>query len=230
MSPWYEARGNTRHAALGMSDIFTEVHMKAKTLYGGALILLGVFIFPSAGFSVTPELQSKRVKPVSPLVERPVSLSGGKGRAVTKSFGVRIAGTYVAARNPEAGASRILTVFADGNLSSIQSIQFSEGAAGGGFSNQQGAWKRVGPREIQATILDFSYDLETGNFLGISVAHYNLQFDKTFRTVSGTVEGKVFSPGIDPMNPGNAEPIAEFSDSFEAQRVTVSKSTTEEDS
>ena len=113
-------------------------------------------------------------------------------------------------------------------MSSIQSIQFNGGAAGGEFSNQQGVWKRVGTREIRTTVLDLSYDFETGDFLGMTAASYDLQFDKTFQTVTGTVEGNIYSPGIDPLNPGDAEPIGEFSDTFEAQRVIVDTSTDEE--
>ena len=201
-----------------------EVEMRIKTLCGGALVLFGVFVFPSLVFSVSPEPQFKKAKQISPLVKKPAVLVEGKGKEAVKAFGSRIAGTYIVAREPDAGTSRILTIFADGNLSSIQSIQFN----GGAFSNQQGVWKRVGPREIRATVLDLSYDFETGNFLGMAVASYGLQFDKTFRAVTGTVEGNIFSPGIDPLNPGDAEPIDEFSDAFEAQRVVVDTSATEE--
>lgn len=66
------------------------------------------------------------------------------------------------ARDPAEGPSRILTIHADGNLSSIQSIQFSEGAGPegfAGFSDQQGAWERAGNQQIQATVPDFVYDL-----------------------------------------------------------------------
>ena len=202
--------------------------MRIKTLYGGVLVLFGMFVFPSLGFSVSPEPQSEKAKQMSPLVEKSAAFAAAKGKDVVKAFGSRIAGTYIVAREPDAGNSRILTIFADGNLSSIQSIQFSGGAGGGGFSNQQGAWKRVGPREIRATALDLSYDFETGDFLGMAVASYDLQFDKTFQTVTGTVEGNIYSPGIDPLNPGDAEPIDEFSDAFEAQRVVVDTSATEE--
>jgi len=89
-------------------------------------------------------------------------------------------------------------------------------------------YDRVGTREIRSTILDLSYDFETGDFLGMTAASCSWQFDKTFQTVTGTVEGKIFSPGIDPMNPGDAEPIDEFSDTFEAQRVVVDTSSDEE--
>lgn len=202
--------------------------MRIKTVYGGVLVLFGMVVFPSLVFSVSPEPQSKKAKQSSLLVEKSASLAEGKGKEAVKAFGNRIAGTYLVVREPDAGISRILTIFADGNLSSIQSVQFNGGAGGGGFSNQQGAWKRVGPREIRATVLDLSYDFETGNFLGIAVASYSLQFDKTFQAVTGTVEGNVYSPGIDPLNPGDAEPIDEFSDTFEAQRVVVDTSATEE--
>ena len=202
--------------------------MRIKTVYGGALVLFGVFVFPSLGFSVSPEPQSKKAKQSSLLVEKSASLAAAKGKEAVKAFGSRIAGTYIVVREPDAGPSRILTIFADGNLSSIQSSQFNGGAGGGGFSNQQGVWKRVGPHEIRATVLDLSYDFETGNFLGMAVASYSLQFDKTFRAVTGTVEGNIFSPGIDPLNPGDAKPIDEFSDAFEAQRVVVDTSATEE--
>lgn len=202
--------------------------MRIKTVYGGVLVLFGMVVFPSLVFSVSPEPQSKKAKSISHSVEKSAALAEGKGKDAVKAFGSRIAGTYIVVREPDAGPSRILTIFADGNLSSIQSSQFNGGAGGGGFSNQQGAWKRVGPREIRATVLDLSYDFETGNFLGIAVASYSLQFDKTFRAVTGTVEGNVFSPGIDPLNPGDAEPIDEFSDAFEAQRVVVDKAVSEE--
>jgi len=202
--------------------------MRIKTLCGGALVLFGVFVFPSLVFSVPPEPQSKKAKQIGHSVKKSAALAEGKGKETVKAFGNRIAGTYIVSREPDAGPSRILTIFADGNLSSIQSIQFNGGAGGGWFSNQQGVWKRAGTREIRATVLDLSYDFETGDFHGVAAASYDLQFDKTFQTVTGLVEGKVYSPGIDPLNPGDAAPIDEFSDAFEAQRIVVDTPTDKE--
>jgi hypothetical protein len=54
-----------------------------------------------------------------------------------------------------------------------------------------------------------------------------LQFDRKFQSVTGIVEGKIFGPGIDPLNPGEAKPIAEFSDAFEAQKIADSNSASE---
>jgi hypothetical protein len=112
-------------------------------------------------------------------------------------------------------------------LTSIQSVQFGTGATGVGFSDQQGTWKRVGARVIEATVLDLSYEPITGEFLGTAIARYNLRFDRSFQTVTGEAKGKLFDPGVDPLNPGETKPIAEFSDVFQAQRVTVDHSVTE---
>jgi hypothetical protein len=110
-------------------------------------------------------------------------------------FAEKVAGTYLVTRDPADGPSRILTIHSDGNLSSIQSIQFSEGA---------------GPE---------GYDLSDGTFLGTTGAHYVLELSKDFQTLAGTVEGRIFAPGVDPLHPGEAAPIAQFTDEFTAQRV-----------
>jgi hypothetical protein len=138
-------------------------------------------------------------------------------------FAEKVAGTYLVARDPAEGPSRILTIYADGNLSSIQSIQFSEGAGPEGFvgfSDQQGAWEKAGDQQIEATVLDFIHDLSEGAFLGTTVAHYVLEFHQDFQIVEGTVEGKIFAPGVNPLRPGEAAPITQFTDEFTAQRVS----------
>jgi hypothetical protein len=198
--------------------------MRMKTSYGGALVLLGGFVFSSAGFSVSLEPQTERAKQISSLVENAAAVES-KGKGALKPFGVRIAGLYLVIRKPEDGSSRILTIFADGNLTSINSTQFEFGeGVVGAFSNQQGVWRRVGDGRVEATVLDFTYEPSTGDFFGTAVARYDLQFDRTFEAVTGRVEGKIFNPGVDPLNPGAVEPIAEFSDNFKAQRVTVGNS------
>jgi hypothetical protein len=126
-------------------------------------------------------------------------------------------------RDPGEGPSRILTIHVDGNLSSTVSTQFSEGTGPEGFvgfSDQQGAWEKAGNQQIEATVLDFEYDLSDGTFLGTARAHYVLKFDKSFQIVEGTVEGEVFAPGADPLHPSDATPIAQFTDEFTAQRVS----------
>jgi hypothetical protein len=139
------------------------------------------------------------------------------------AFAEKVAGTYLVTRDPAEGPSRILTIHADGNLSSIQSIQFSEGAGPEGFvgfSDQQGAWEKADDQQIEATVLEIVYDLSDGTFLGTAGAHYVLEFDQDFQTVEGTADGKVFVPGVDPLHPGDATPVAKFTGGFTAQRVS----------
>lgn len=136
------------------------------------------------------------------------------------TFAEKIAGTYLVIRDPADGPSWILTIHADGNLSSILSIQFSEAASprdNAGFSDQQGAWEKAGDQQIQATVLDFVYDQSDGTFLGTSGAHYVLEFSKDFQIIEGRGEGKVFAPGVDPLHPGEAAPIGQFTHEFTAQ-------------
>jgi hypothetical protein len=136
-------------------------------------------------------------------------------------FGRKIAGVYVVSRPPEAGPSRLLTLSADGVLSSIQSTQFSGGAGGGGFSNQQGVWRRTGDETVSAQVLNIAYDIATGAFAGMAVATYTLTFLEERQRVQGTVSGKIYPVGVDPLNPGSVDPIVEFEDTFEATRVRV---------
>lgn len=186
------------------------------------LVVLGVFVFSSQAFSVTPQPETEKTKQGIRGAEDAAALLATKRTDTQNRFGVRIAGTYIVTRQPDDGPSRILTIFADGNLASIQSVQFGGESLGGDwFSNQHGTWERVGKHESEATVLNLAYEPLTGEFLGTAIAHYNLQFDNMFQTVTGKVTGKIFSPGVDPLNPGETKPIAEFSDAFQAQRVTV---------
>ena len=134
-------------------------------------------------------------------------------------FGKHIAGVYVVSLTPEQGISRILTISADGTLSSIQSVQFS-GVAGLAFSNQQGVYKRTGPREITAQVVDIDTDPATQEFLGVAIATYILTFDESLRSVHGQVDGQVFAPGVNPLHSDGAPPLQTFTDTFDLQRIT----------
>lgn len=189
--------------------------MKRSTSVIRILAVIGAFIFAN------PVLQAQQGN--FGTVEDTTKLQADD----LNSFGQQIAGTYFATRQPTEGSSRILNLFADGNLSSIQSTQFGGGELGNsGFSNQHGTWKRIGEHEVKATVLNLYYNIPTGEFLGTAIAQYNLQFDNTFQTVTGDVKGKIFSPGVDPLNPGDTKPILEFSSDFQAKRVAVSSSDT----
>jgi hypothetical protein len=55
----------------------------------------------------------------------------------------------------------------------------------------------------------------------MTVATYTLTFLEERQRVQGTVSGKVYPVGVDPLHPGSVAPIAEFEDTFEATRVRV---------
>ena len=138
-----------------------------------------------------------------------------------QAFGPAIAGVYVVSRPPEAGPSRLLTLSADGIVSSMQSIQFSGGTAVTPlpFSNQQGVWRRTDERTLEATVLDLAYERDTGAFAGFARAIYVLTFREDLQQVHGTSTGTIYPVGVDPLHPGDAAPIAEFTDRFTAERV-----------
>ena len=185
-------------------------------------VVLGTFVFSTPVFSLTSGPETEKGQHGIPGAEDATALGASKGAGTLHSFGVRIAGTYLVTRQPKEGSTRILNLFADGNLTGMQSVQFGGGIPREGFSNQHGTWKRIGKHEIEATVLDLEYDPSSGEFLGTTITHYNLQFDSTLQTMTGSADGKIYGPGVDPQNPGENIPFFEFSDPFFlAQRVTV---------
>ena len=126
-------------------------------------------------------------------------------------IGKLIAGTYLLAEDDD-GGSRIVTITADGNWFGIHSYQLDNK-----FSNQQGEWKKTGNRKITVRTLNFS-SLEGG--VGSSLFRFTVEFDKTYQQVSGEISGKLFPPGVDPLDPV-AVPIKTFSNTFTGKRLVV---------
>jgi hypothetical protein len=126
-------------------------------------------------------------------------------------IGEKIAGTYLLTEDDE-GGSRIITITADGCWLGIHSYQFDNK-----FSNQQGVWKKIGERKIKVRTLNFA-SLKDG--VGTSRFSFTVEFDKTFQQVSGELSGKMFPPGVDPLDPV-AVPIKTFSNTFTGKRLIV---------
>ena len=144
-----------------------------------------------------------------------------------EDFSKRIAGTYVltaAQRDIPHPYTFLLTLFADGNLSSVQALQFGLGIPGfAPFSDQQGVWQKTGNREITGKVVDLTYDRSDGAPLFNCVATFVIQFDADFKEVNGTKDGKCFDPvAVNPLDPGDAKPLREFTVTFKGQRMTVS--------
>ncbi len=127
------------------------------------------------------------------------------------AIGKKIAGTYLLTEDDE-GGSRIVTITADGSWFGIHSYQFDNK-----FSSQQGLWEKTGERKITARTLNFT-SLKDG--VGSSRFSFTVEFDKTYQQVSGKLSGKMFPPGVDPLDPV-AVPIKTFSNTFTGKRLIV---------
>lgn len=128
-------------------------------------------------------------------------------------IGRLIASTYLLTEDDD-GGSRIVTITADGNWLGIHSYQLDNK-----FSNQQGIWKKTGKRKITVRALNFS-SLEDD--VGSSLFSFTVEFDKTYQQVSGGLSGKLFLPGVDPLDPV-AVPIKTFSNTFTGKRLIVTE-------
>ncbi|MBT6226193.1 MAG: hypothetical protein HOI47_05985 [Candidatus Scalindua sp.] len=142
-------------------------------------------------------------------------LCSSKARADwnASTFGEKIAGTYLLTEEDH-GGSRIVTITADGNWFGIHSSQLDNK-----FSNQQGVWKKAGEREITVSALNFS-SLKDG--IGSSLFSFTVNFDKAYQQVEGELSGKLFPPGVDPLDPV-AVPIRTFSNTFTGKRLTATE-------
>lgn len=129
------------------------------------------------------------------------------------TFGEKIAGTYLLTEEDH-GGSRIVTITADGNWFGVHSSQLDNK-----FSNQQGVWKKVREREAIVRVLNFS-SLEEG--VGSSLFSFTVEFDTTYQQMSGDLSGKLFPPGVDPLDP-LAIPIKTFSNTFTGKRLTITE-------
>jgi hypothetical protein len=127
------------------------------------------------------------------------------------AIGEKIAGTYLLTEADE-GGSRIVTITADGSWFGIHSFQFDIK-----FSNQQGVWKETGERKITARTLDFN-SLKDG--VGSALFSFTVEFDNVYQQVSGELSGKIFPPGVDPLDPV-AVPIKAFNNTFTGKRLIV---------
>ena len=127
------------------------------------------------------------------------------------TIGKKIAGTYLLTEDDN-GGSRIVTITADGGWFGIHSFQFDNK-----FSNQQGVWEKTGKRKITVRTLDF-ISLKDG--VGSALFNFTVEFDNAYQQVSGDLSGKLFSPGVDPLDPV-AVPIKTFNNTFTGKRLVA---------
>ncbi|MDJ0797947.1 MAG: hypothetical protein QNJ51_14210 [Calothrix sp. MO_167.B12] len=144
-------------------------------------------------------------------------------KEIETSFNQLIAGPYIVTLDPKVGPQEIVTFFADGNARRTVSLQFSSGAGDNGFSDSQGVWRRVGSRRIRATFFNINFSTDDGAFVGMARVNYDVIFNYNLRKIEGSFAGQVFAAGVNPANPGDAKPIAEFSGKFTGKRANVQR-------
>ena len=125
--------------------------------------------------------------------------SDAKADKNDSAIGEKIAGTYLLTED-------------DGNWLGIHSFQFDNK-----FSNQQGVWEKTGKRKITVRTLDF-ISLKDG--VGSALFNFTVEFDNAYQQVSGELSGKLFPPGVDPLDPV-AVPIKTFNNTFSGKRLIL---------
>jgi len=140
-----------------------------------------------------------------------LSQNEAKANKNDSATGEKIAGTYLLTEDDD-GGSRIVTISADGGWLGIHSYQLDNK-----FSNQQGVWKETEKRKITARVINFSL-LKDG--VGSSLFSFIVEFDNDYQQVSGELSGKMFFPGVDPLDPV-AVPIKTFNNTFTGKRLIV---------
>jgi hypothetical protein len=139
--------------------------------------------------------------------------------ADTAANGDAFAGTYLASLPDRA---EILNLHRDGTAEITLSDQVTAGAGGLTFSDSFGSWKVAGPRELAARFLNLNFAGTT--FSGTAVVDYVYRFGANFRTIDASCEGRIFAPGVDPLDPSST-PYVVFDCSYlnghPYQRVSV---------
>lgn len=112
-------------------------------------------------------------------------------------------GTYFTSPTPP--AAEILQIHSDGTAILTTSDQVTVGAGGLTFSDSIGSWKAIGGRKLSARFLNLNFGgtVPSATFAGTAVVDYVYQFSANFNTINVTCEGKIFEPGVDPLNPGS---------------------------
>jgi hypothetical protein len=137
------------------------------------------------------------------------------------SGGQSFAGTFFVRESDSNTNWRIITLGADGNWSSIASNQTKVPDFDVGYTDQQGAWKRTGHREITATVLNFDFDPTNGEHSGNSIAIYNLTLSRDFNELIGSYSGKEFPPDQNPLDPDDPGDFIPFGGRIDGKRVPI---------
>lgn len=128
---------------------------------------------------------------------------------------IAIEGTYLLKQDD--GYQRVLSLDRGGNVSQVSDQQPLLG-----FTAGRGVWHASRPNGVVARVIDFSFNLKTGARMGPSLIVYELTFSDPeldgFQSVGGSLSGKVFPVGEDPLQP-TKDPIQSFKIGLSGRRV-----------
>ncbi len=112
-------------------------------------------------------------------------------------------GTYFTSPTPP--AAEILQIHGDGTAILTTSDQVTVGAGGLTFSDSIGSWRAIGGRRLSARFLNLNFAgvVPSATYAGAAVVDYVYQFSSNFSTIDVTCNGKIFAPGVDPLNPAS---------------------------
>jgi hypothetical protein len=150
--------------------------------------------------------------------------TAGSKPAPIDAFAKRVAGSYlvvVTVTVPpglEITIPLLATLGADGTISSEDASDYGAGAPG--FeSDNRGAWRRSGRREVTFHSVGFSFD-EFGVLSGSGRLHGTMRFNRSFSGFEGEGEHDFFGPMEDPLAP--TEPYPSLAWTATARRIPAS--------
>src|SRR5262249_24877498 len=125
---------------------------------------------------------------------------GASVAADTPAGSARFTGTYFTSPVPQ--AAEILQLHGDGTAILTTSDQVTVGAGSLTFSDSIGSWTAIGPRKLSTRFLNLNFAgvVPTATFAGTAVVDYVYQFAANFNTIAVTCQGKIFAPGVDPLD------------------------------
>lgn len=130
---------------------------------------------------------------------------------------LEIEGSYILYQDDD--HQRVLSFDRSGNV-----VQASNLETVVGFTSGVGAWEQTGPDTATARIINFNFNVDTGQPMGSAVVNYEFTFgdlvQRRYQTVAGHVSGGQYDVGQDPLAP-TKNPYREFRFAFEGKRIAV---------
>ena len=130
---------------------------------------------------------------------------------------LEIEGSYILYQ--EDRHQRVLSFDRSGNV-----VQASDLETVVGFTSGLGAWEQTGPDTATARVVNFNFNVNTGEPMGSAIVKYDLTFGDLvqgkYQTATGDISGGQYDIGQDPLTP-TKNPYREFRITFEGKRITA---------